>query len=62
MSKHSKTPWQIAGPDFLAALGQIAALDPAKDSSEGFNEWGEADCFKKAQAIAQAAIKKAEGQ
>ena len=39
-----------------AALLKIAALDPAVDSEEGFNEWGEADCFNKAQAIAREAV------
>jgi hypothetical protein len=33
-------------------LEAIARLDPEKDSPKGFNEWGEADCFNKAQAMA----------
>jgi ribosomal protein L16 Arg81 hydroxylase len=37
------------------ALNKIANLDPKFDSDEGFNEWGEADCFIKAQKIALAA-------
>ena len=37
--------------ELLAALQAIADLD-AYDSPEGFNEWGEADCFHKAQDIA----------
>lgn len=36
------------------ALARIAALDPSTDSEEGFNEWGEADCFRKAKRIAAA--------
>jgi hypothetical protein len=39
------------------ALTQIAALDAAKDSEEGWNEWGEAECFHKAQEIARKALK-----
>ena len=39
------------------ALNKIAKLDPKFDSDEGFNEWGEADCFRKAQKIAIAATK-----
>lgn len=35
------------------ALEAILALDPEKDSPEGMNEWGEADCFRKAQDIAR---------
>lgn len=42
-----------------AALKSIAELHPDKDSDEGFNEWGEADCFRKAQTIAGAALAKA---
>ena len=41
----------------LAALKAIADLDPEEDSEEGFNEWGEADCFGQAQKIAKAALK-----
>jgi hypothetical protein len=37
------------------ALNKIANLDPEFDSDEGFNEWGEADCFIQAQKIAIAA-------
>lgn len=39
-----------------AALERIAALHPDTDSSEGMNEWGEAECFSKAQQIADAAL------
>ena len=39
-----------------AALTAIAALDPDKDSDEGLNEWGEADCFDMAQALARNAL------
>ena len=35
------------------ALEAIAALDPATNSEDGFNEWGEADCFRQAQALAR---------
>jgi hypothetical protein len=48
-----------AAPELLAALERIASLDPAQDSDEGHNEWGEADCFRKAQDAARAAIAKA---
>lgn len=41
------------------ALTTIAELDPEKDSDEGYNEWGEADCFKQAVTLAQAAIAQA---
>ena len=37
-------------------LAKITALDPDVDSEEGMNEWGEADCFNKAQQIARAAL------
>ena len=39
-----------------AALTRIAALDPHTDSPEGYNEWGEADCFNQAKDIARAAL------
>ena len=35
-----------------AAMKLIAELHPEKDSDEGYNEWGEADCFNQAQIIA----------
>jgi hypothetical protein len=38
------------------ALKTIAGLDPSVDSDEGWNEWGESDCFKKAQIIARKAL------
>jgi hypothetical protein len=38
------------------ALKKISALDAAKDSKEGWNEWGESDCFRKAQRIAREAL------
>ena len=41
---------------YKAALLAIAALDPEKDSDEGFNEWGQAHCFNMAQDIAKAAL------
>ena len=37
------------------ALGKIAALD-AKDSKQGWNEWGEADFFRKAKRMAAEGI------
>lgn len=40
-----------------SALEKIAALDPSEDSSEGYNEWGEADCFNQAQKIANEVLK-----
>ena len=40
----------------LNALLQISNLSPEKDSEEGYNEWGEADCFGKAKKIALDAI------
>jgi hypothetical protein len=45
-------------PALLDALEQIAALHPDKDSDEGYNEWGEAECFRKAQRIANKALGK----
>jgi len=39
------------------ALEKIANLDPNYDSTEGYNEWGEADCFNQAQKIASEALK-----
>jgi hypothetical protein len=38
------------------ALEKIATLNLSNDSTEGYNEWGEADCFKQAQAIAWDAL------
>lgn len=42
-----------------AALEGIVALNPDIHSSEGFNEWGEADCFNQAQMIAREALRSA---
>ena len=39
------------------ALQKIADLDPSEDSEEGYNEWGEADCFNQAKKIANEALK-----
>jgi hypothetical protein len=47
----SKARPDVGCTELLAALQAIADLD-ARDSDEGFNEWGEADCFHKAQKIA----------
>lgn len=38
---------------YRRALVAIARLSPEEDSLEGFNEWGEADCFNKALAMAR---------
>lgn len=45
-----------AAPELLEALRNIVALDPATDSDSGRNEWGEAECFDKAQEIASTAL------
>jgi hypothetical protein len=39
-----------------AVLERIGAMDPATDGIEGYNEWGEADCFHKAQSAALMAL------
>lgn len=39
-----------------AALNRISALNPETDSDEGYNEWGQADCFEQAKTIAIAAL------
>ena len=41
---------------YYKALKRIANLDAANDSEEGYNEWGEADCFNQAQMIAKHAL------
>jgi hypothetical protein len=48
-------------PEMIEALQKINSLDPSVDSSEGFNEWGEADCFNQAQTIAANILKQIEG-
>lgn len=55
-----ETPLLKAAPKLLEALKRIADLNPDDNSTEGFNEWGEADCFQQAQTLARAAIKRAE--
>lgn len=40
----------------VGALQKIADLDPSVDSLEGYNEWGEADCFSQAKTIARGAL------
>ena len=40
-----------------AALRTISELHPDKDSDEGYNEWGEAECFGKAKELSNAAMK-----
>lgn len=42
---------------YRAALEKIQQLDPSRDSEEGFNEWGEADCFRQSQKLATSALK-----
>lgn len=42
---------------YKAALERITSLNPSEDSEEGYNEWGEADCFRQAQRIADEALK-----
>ncbi len=44
------------------ALHLIAELDPLNDSDEGYNEWGEADCFRQAQIIARSALASIDNQ
>jgi len=39
-----------------AALEAINDLDPNTDSDEGYNEWGEADCFGQAQKLSRTAL------
>ena len=41
-----------------AVLKEIVSLDPGLHSAEGYNEWGEADCFAKAQGIAKEALER----
>jgi len=42
---------------FRAALVEIRDMNPDKDSEQGFtDEWGQADCFVKAQDIARLAL------
>jgi hypothetical protein len=48
---------RTAVAELIEALKAIAELDPREDSKAGFNEWGEAECFDKAQKIASAALK-----
>jgi hypothetical protein len=45
-----------------ASLELICDLDPNIHSSDGMNEWGEADCFTQAQTIAKASLKEREGK
>ena len=42
--------------ELLATLRAISELHPDKDSDDGYDEWGEAYCFKVAQEMARAAI------
>lgn len=46
----------------IAALQRIKDLDPEEDSKQGFNEWGEADCFNQAQTIAEEALAAINGE
>jgi|DEB19_MinimDraft_3_1074340.scaffolds.fasta_scaffold29832_2 hypothetical protein len=47
---------RAAVAELIEALRNIVALDPATDSDSGRNEWGEAECFDKAQEIASTAL------
>ena len=42
---------------YKAALEKIQDLDPCKDTDEGYNEWGEAACFRLARKEASDALK-----
>ena len=42
---------------YKKALERIVEIDPSVDSEEGYNEWGEADCFRQAQRVASEALK-----
>ena len=50
---HPPAPQRVPLTD---ALRRIAALHPETNSDEGYNEWGEADCFRQAQDIARAVL------
>ena len=50
-----QTPPPVSSDPLREALIEIWTLDPAIDSDEGYNEWGEADCFRQAQEIARRA-------
>lgn len=39
-----------------AAMEFITALDPTRDSFDGLNEWGQAECFYLAQEMAKNAL------
>ena len=39
-----------------AALEAIALINPDRNSDEGWNEWGEADCYKQILKLAHAAL------
>lgn len=57
-TKHHPAP-AAAAPDEVRlreALNKIYKLHPEMNSPEGFNEWGEADCFRQAQEIARKAL------
>ena len=40
----------------VEALILVSKLDPSINSDEGYNEWGEADCFNQSQTIANVAL------
>jgi hypothetical protein len=65
--------WDACNPDRIArlldrldaaerALARIADLDASIHSEEGYNEWGEADCFHQARDLARAAMQHTEGE
>ena len=52
---------QRENEELRKAVAYIAALDPEKDSEEGFNEWGETDCFRMSQSVAKAVLEFLDG-
>lgn len=44
------------------ALRKIEKLDPEVDTDQGFNEWGQAECFEKSQHIAKEALEDKEAK
>lgn len=46
-----------AYPKLVEALRVIAQKNAAEDSTEGFNEWGEADCFHQCRNEAAALLR-----
>lgn len=46
-----------AYPKLVAALARISEMDAEKDSDQGWNEWGEADCFHQCRDLASALLR-----